>query len=385
MKIGITINVGKSTIWSNGVNQNAIYLGMLFKKGGHEPYLIYGKSETNKTEDQLNSIPSGVKCIELNDSYKESFDVILQVGLSIEKYMENEWRGVNKNLKIVGYECGNHFFIDSEKILYNMHNPKSNPNAHINRIKIDQLWVIPQMENTCLNYFQFIKRCDDATVVPFTWNPIAIETYFKERDLEQYTPRELRKIAVMEPNLSMMKNCIYPIVHLENYINNHEHNLEKILLVGAQRIKDNGEFKNLIRGTNLLKNNLLSAETRIKTGTMLAKYCDIVFSWQWENNLNYLYFDVAWNGWPIIHNANLCQDIGYYYEIFNNESANEALNNVFNNHNDDKDYRDRMRKNISRYTVENNNLISDYNMLLDDLVNGKFTKRKYDWKTNSIS
>ena len=77
---------------------------------------------------------------------------------------------------------------------------------------------------------------------------------------------------------------------------------------------------------------------------------------------------------------------GYqYYEIFNNESANEALNNVFNNHNDDKDYRDRMRKNISRYTVENNNLISDYNMLLEDLVNGKFTRRKYDWKTNSIS
>ena len=40
MRIAITINLGTS-LWSNGLNQNAIYLAMLFQKLGHNVDLIY--------------------------------------------------------------------------------------------------------------------------------------------------------------------------------------------------------------------------------------------------------------------------------------------------------------------------------------------------------
>ena len=117
---------------------------------------------------------------------------------------------------------------------------------------------------------------------------------------------------------------------------------------------------------------------------MIHDYADVVFSWQWENNLNYLYFDVAWMGWPIIHNANLCKDVGYYYKTFDDEGACEALSDVVKKHNKDKGYLDRMRNIIDRYTTNNKQLIIDYNNLLDDLISNKFVKRTYNWITNTV-
>ena len=210
-----------------------------------------------------------------------------------------------------------------------------------------------------------------------------IENYFKEKQYKTYQPRDIQKVAVMEPNLSLIKNCIFPIVSLEKYINEYD-KLNKVYLVGGVKIKDNKEFKNLVRHTSLLKNNILTAETRIPTGRMIHDYADVVFSWQWENNLNYLYFDVAWMGWPIIHNANLCKDVGYYYKTFDDEGACEALSDVVKKHNKDKGYLDRMRNIIDRYTTNNKQLIIDYNNLLDDLISNKFVKRTYNWKTNTV-
>ena len=44
-----------------------------------------------------------------------------------------------------------------------------------------------------------------------------------------------------------------------------------------------------------------------------------------------------------------------------------------------------MRNIIKRYTKDNEDMIKGYNSLLEDLVNNKFTKRKYNWKTNTIN
>ena len=382
MKIGITINVGRGSIWTNGVNQNAIYLAMLLKECGHNSSLIYYVSETNKTEEVINEIPSGISGIEIEESYKQKFDIIIQAGLTVETRMMDKWKANNKKLKYVSYECGNHFFIDSEKILYNTFNPRSLKDFYTPIP--DQVWVIPQHENSCLAYFKFRKQCQYGTVVPFTWNPMLIENYFKEKQYKTYTPRDIKNIAVMEPNLSLIKNCIFPIVSLEKYVNEYNR-LNKVYLIGGARIKDNEEFKNLIRYTTLLEHNILTAETRMPTGKIIHNHAEAVFSWQWENNLNYLYFDVAWMGWPIIHNANLCKDVGYYYETFDDLGACEALNNAIKKHNKDKGYLERMRSIINRYTINNKQLILDYNNLLNDLISDRFVKRTYDWKTNSVS
>ena len=384
MRIGVTINVGSSSIWSAGVNQNAMYLAMLLKEAGHDTVILYSNAtEANNTKRVLDEINTGVQLMDLKSSLSNQFDVIIQLGLTVEKYMHDEWKKQNENLKFVCYECGNHFLIDQEKVLYEMHNANVE-HRPMNYAIPDQVWCIPQMENTNLSYFKFKRKCNNTTVVPFIWDPIVLETEAKNNSYTLYKPREIKKLAVMEPNISVMKNCLFPIIILDKFVEEEYAELEKIYLVGAKRIKDNLAFKKFITPTRLLAKKLLTAESRIQTHFLLNNYADLVLSWQWENNLNYLYSDVAWLGWPVVHNANLCQDIGYYYESFDAEDGALKVKEAIENHNDDVEYMERMRKTIGRYTKENKKLREQYNELLEDLVNDRFRKRNYTWQTNTI-
>lgn len=384
MRIGITINVGSSSIWSNGINQNAIYLAMVFKKGGHDAHIIYSGDDNNQTRKELENLPLTVNNTSLRDSFTKKWDVIIQLGLTCEKSFMDCWKSKNKDVKFVSYECGNHFFIDNEKILHNQHNGDKAPNRVIKQPEPDQIWVIPQMENTNIYYYQHKRNCTNATVVPFVWDPISIETFATNNNLKTYTPRDIKKVGIMEPNISVMKNCIFPLVILERFIKYKEGELEKIHIIGGQRIKDNYTFKDFIANSESYKRGLLTAEPRIQTHTVLSGYLDIVLSWQLENPLNYLYFDICWLGWPLVHNAELCRDLGYYYEGFDADGAIDALRDAIANHNNNKKYIDNHRKRIKRYTKESKKLVDNYNRLLDELVNDKFYRRKYDWKNNSI-
>jgi hypothetical protein len=101
----------------------------------------------------------------------------------------------------------------------------------------------------------------------------------------------------------------------------------------------------------------------------MFKYCDIAVSHQWENPLNYLYFDLAWMGWPIVHNAHLCKDIGYYYEGFNYEDGGNMLDHVLQNHdNNVDDYINKNREAIDRYLPSNETLQNNYKQIINQLI-----------------
>jgi hypothetical protein len=100
----------------------------------------------------------------------------------------------------------------------------------------------------------------------------------------------------------------------------------------------------------------------------MKTHADIAVSHQWENPLNYLYLDLAWMGWPIVHNAYLCKDIGYYYEDFNYEEGGKVLNEVISNH--DENFEEYLKKNrelIDRYLPSNEKLQNEYITLFTNL------------------
>jgi len=140
----------------------------------------------------------------------------------------------------------------------------------------------------------------------------------------------------------------------------------------------------ILSNTDIYKDGLVSAETRIAIMDSINRYVDIVLSWQWENNLNYLWLDVAWMGWPVVHNGSLCKDVGYYYNEFDIKNAQEKIQEVIENHNDDKDYLERNRNIIKRYTMDNGNLLDQYKMLIDNVINDEFIKYEYLAIKNSI-
>jgi hypothetical protein len=381
MKIGITVNVGSHSIWSNGVNQNGIFLAMLLKKAGYDVDLIYSSLHFDMSKI-LNKYSIDINNVSLIKSFSIKYDIIIQLGLTIEKNMYDKWKAFNVNLKTVAYECGNHWFIESEKIMFGAHGGTEKNNL-ING-HIDQVWSIPQMEKTCLDFYSLKRGTSKATVVPFIWDPIFIERHAEIEEYKlNYNKRNIKKIGVLEPNISLMKNCIYPILILDKYYKIHGQ-LEKVYLIGGEKIKQNESFKNLISNTTLLKNNILTAEKRYQTLYILDNYADLIVSWQLENNLNYLWLDVAWSGWPIVHNGNMCKDVGYYYEGFNVDDAVKKIKEASDNHVNDIDYIKRNKKVIKRYTNKNTEIVKQYCELIEDLINNKFRKRKYNWKTNTI-
>ena len=120
MKIGITVRLSSPSIWSNGIQQNAIYLAKLLQKAGHDVYLICS-DETIKENGKettigvLKSLDLGLKLIGLNSSFKQKWDVVIRLSLSVEEIMKKHWLSKNPKFKLVYYECACKLIIDTEK------------------------------------------------------------------------------------------------------------------------------------------------------------------------------------------------------------------------------------------------------------------------------
>ena len=384
MKIGITLDASRNSLFTSGINQNGLYLALLFNKGGHDASLLYSKTKSGKSLDEIKDLP--IKLTTFQKAVTAKYDIIISLGVVVEEFMAKAFRKQNPNVKFIAYKCGNEFLVDAETYLYDTHEERAKTMSKIKPEVPDAIWSIPQMENTNLQYYSFLLGTDNSTVVPFVWDPLTIETAIEKAPYNLYDGRAIKRYAIMEPNISMMKFCIPPTIIVDRVFKNHKDiEIEKLMLIGASNVKQNKRFINLISKTELAKHKKMSAETRQPTPHILENWAQVVVSWQWENPLNYLYFDVAWMGYPIIHNAHLCKDIGYYYEGFDYEEGERVLADAVRSHPTDKDYLERERAKIRRYTRENPRLVEQYNQLLSDVVNGEFKRQVYDPLTNSVT
>jgi hypothetical protein len=382
LKIAITVDL-RVSLFSNGINQNGLYLAMLFQEMGHQVTLVSSTVEEGGYKQLEKYGVTGVKIKKIQEALNDYYHVVIGLGLTIEQSYTKAWKQRNPNIKVVAYKCGNELFTDVETVLHGSHEKRAEIfNKLPQPATPDQIWSIPQMENTNLDYYSFLLHQENATVVPFVWDPIVIENYMKAEGFDTWKSHKGRSIAVMEPNLSMMKNVIPPIMFLDRFLNSG-YTYDHAYLFSTRKIAGNKRFLKLLNtAKSKLAHKGISAEDRMPTGKVLEKHADVVLSWQIENNLNYLYFDVAWMGYPIVHNANLCQDIGYYYPNQEAQAAADQLENAFNNHN--LEYLEEQRNKISRYTRKNPVLIEQYAKLLQDLVDDKFTKYQYNWQENRI-
>ena len=93
----------------------------------------------------------------------------------------------------------------------------------------------------------------------------------------------------------------------------------------------------------------------------LAEATDIVISHQWENPLNYAYLDVLYYNFPLIHNADMIQDAGYYYPECDLKTASAQLKKAADSHGDNlESYNEQSEEVLTRYTVYNEKLVHTY-------------------------
>ena len=206
-------------------------------------------------------------------------------------------------------------------------------------------------------------------------NKVAILTENKTYDdlLYKNNVNTNNKIAIFEPNISIMKWALPALLVCENAYRLNNDNIKQVFVNNISDKKTGindfniDAFTKIVNNLDLCTDRKISIEGRYNTLAFMSEQASIAVSHQWENNLNYVYFDLAWMGWPIVHNASLCKNIGYYYEEFNYQEGGYKLNEAFNHNSNLDNYIINNRKAITPFLTTNNDLQNKYIKLISEL------------------
>ena len=89
-------------------------------------------------------------------------------------------------------------------------------------------------------------------------------------------------------------------------------------------------------------------------------------------------------GYPVLHNAWMCKDLGYFYNDCDVIEGAEKLDWILENHDKNiEKYNKKTDEVLWRYSVENPELVEVYDRLLKDVMENKMKKEEYNPMTNN--
>ena len=412
MHIGITIGLQKpnESIWINGIKMNAIFLANVLKKTGNRVTIVDTSNKLTvkelKTDVAWDTKEFPVK--RYIDIAKD-IDVLVMLGTSLAESDLKHFKLLGPNKKIIKYACGNNYVIDMERCIFPKGDKKDAGIAAYQRGTVDEVWYVPQQGYQNHHYYRVLHDLpnDKVRPVPFIWDPMFIdqacedfsrvvennEESLKENNIIGFPiykpgkPKENLDFCIFEPNLNVVKYSAIPILIAEEYFRNGN-KFRDLNIMSTMHMYDNAYWNSIVTKLDIFKSPDVNFKVsgRLPVVSMLSKKADIVISHQWENPLNYAYMDVMYLNYPLIHNADMIKDAGYYYEGFDISAGFEQLNKAVHEHDANLEaYTENVETVLTRYTVYNEELIDTYGKLLDNLQRGENyhnISSEYDWKTN---
>lgn len=392
IKIGITIALNdiKESMWTNGMKLNILMLINLLKKSNknYEIHLL------NTKEIDLSNPPQhfdGINVSLLKDKYKE-MDLIISMGAQADFELIREFKRQKPTNKYIGYKCGNNYVLAIEDMLF-----KGGSHGMFEDM-FDEIWYVPQQDYNNSGYYRTLYRANSISV-PFLWDNSFLDSSLKiiasqheegrYKKNHLYNPtKEKKVIGIMEPNLNTVKTCVIPILVAEESYRSEtgKEKIEKLMITNAKDVlSKNPSFTSMIKSLDIFKDNKISVEHRYQTSFVVSQFIDIVVSHQIMNPLNYLYLDVAYMGYPVLHNAPYCKDVGYYFNESDTRDGAKMLNWILENHDNNLDlYKSRNKQALWRYHVSNPLILSTYEKLIHNLFNGgNSPDLKYNPATNN--
>ncbi|KUY59003.1 DUF2827 domain-containing protein [Burkholderia sp. RF2-non_BP3] len=362
LRIGITIGLQDEaeSLWVNGIKQNALYLMRVFQ---HSP-LRHRVLLVNTTSVAITSrLPWDIERYPVGrfEDVKDDLDVLIELGGQINADQTGYLKA--RGTRLVSYCCGPEFVQMMEAMIFDRRMCDS---VFINQ-RYDEVWVIPQVVETSWHFFKTLRRCP-VREVPFVWDPMCIEA--RARDLPnggEYRPASgPRRLSVMEANIDVLKFCLYPMLIVENAYRLVGSEIGHLHVTNAQHLAlHRPEFIGVAKYLDIVRDHKASFVGLFETPRFLAEHTDIVVSHQWGLALNYFYFDVCWNGYPFVHNAHLCSDLGYYYPGQDvDEGARQLVQAIRNHDHGWEEYRARQRKCIGRFLTTDARVVACYDELL---------------------
>jgi hypothetical protein len=237
--------------------------------------------------------------------------------------------------------------------------------------RYDAIWMIPQVAELSEAYFTTLRR-RPAEVVPFVWHPAALEQASAQYpNRGEYRPRAgARRLSVSEPNIDVVKFCLYPVLIAETVYRENPELVAFLHVSNADRLATESKpFISLMGQLDIVRGHKAAFVRRYRTPQFLAELTDVMISHQWQNPLNYFYLEVCWQGYPLVHNASMCRDLGYYYPDNDVAEGGRQLLRAIREHDDHwESYRAEQRARIGRHLPGDPKVIARYTELLDRLM-----------------
>lgn len=378
-------------MWINGIKLNALNLSkMLNQIEGADVYILDAGSKVSDLT-KVSWDYKKYKVAKFVDMENE-LDVMFMLGASLPESRVLKLRETNPTLKIVKYQCGNSYVVDMERVIFNRAGEGEKPSWDRSH---DETWLIPQQEYQNIEYYKTIYRHDSSKVkvVPFIWDPEPLDEFDKLLKISgkltpNYIPkkREDKKLSVMEPNMNVVKYSLIPLMIAEEIFREYGEKAFKQIYIGSgKKLLKNKYYMSMIKHFDVMHTDKLKYVGRYPVSTFLSSETDIVISHQWENPLNYAYLDALYYGYPLVHNAEMIKDAGYYYSDFNISDGVDQLKLALNEHDNNlEEYTKKNKSALNRYLSTNKKLVDTYKKLLDNLFEPGTHELSYEynWKTN---
>jgi len=358
----IAITVGEpNKIWSNGLHQNAVFLGRLLKRSGYNVTLICHDMKDEVNEKKL----GGVKLKTFKNISQEilNYDVVVCCSVSIT---DQAYEVAKKSgIKVVVTEYGNLYQIFLESALN-----KGSPGFGVDGKKYekaDALWASPHFERNKHWYKSFTDQ--EFLICPYIWEPLFFDEKCKEFDGDpRWSPeKNVKKIAIHEPNINIIKNCIVPL-SIAAIANKRDPELiEKVYSLNTDKMKENKAFIEYVESINMVEKGSFdsrrSTPFMVCTGVMGTSVLHHTF-----NGLNYLTLEMLRLGYPVVHNSEEMKDAGYFYSGINSEEGADQLELAINTHADNFEIKQKQADEVVwKYSPENPKNTQGYKDLVESL------------------
>ena len=396
MNIGITIHLSteNESIWINGIKLNALYLLKALKEIGYNAYILNASEVQAPYEGKItwniNEFPIYDYKEKANDT-----DLMIWLGATYSDQDILDFKKTGPNKMVVKYVCGNNYMNDAEHVIFN------NPGAIGYNQEIDEIWYVPQQEELNRDYYRVLHNLPANKVrpVPFIWDPVFLdmtsqkynnsEVIEKELPVPVYKPgkaNEEKQLACFEPNIGVQKWHMINLLIAEDYLNMGG-KFNRLNIICGDKLLHSEYYTSVIKHTKIFNTDpiKLTYLPRLMAIDALAQFADIVIAHQLTNPLNYSYLDALYLQFPLVHNAPMIKDAGYYYSGNNIGMGARQLKLAIEQHdNNIAEYTERSEKVLTRYTIFNEGLLETYKQLIETTMGIKDHKLSstYDWTTN---
>ncbi|WP_426027578.1 DUF2827 family protein [Brevundimonas sp. TWP2-3-4b2] len=366
LKIGITVVGGETNpqaaMWSYGIGQNVAYLAFLFQRmaGVEQVVLVAGPPGGGNVLGDM----FGLDVVQLEDAV-DRLDLIIELG-SRALTPEQAQRLRSHGGRLVSYMAGNAAVNNFQALVNEADDGGDMPILG----GFDAVWITPQNWFASAGHARIV-RSERVRKAPHIWSPYCLQTaMMKDGGPAYWRPRDgaPAKLGVFEPNLNVTKTFQIPLLAAEEAYRKDKSLIDTLLLFNTYHLRDNAHVTSLRDSLELGKDKKIFFEHLHPIAKVMGKHVNVVLSHQWELNLNYLYWDIMYLGWPLVHSSDAVSEYGYYYPSFDPQTGGEAVTEAIRTHDENIDrYRNRTNEVLWQFSIENPVVIANYKALVDEL------------------